>query len=228
MESIFQYGEKEIDYLRSRDRRMAEVIDKIGVVRRRVIPDVFAALVHSIVGQQISTKAHESIWRKVEETVGEVSPKNILAISPELLQSVGISFRKVEYIRDAARRFESGEFDVLSFDSMSDEQVIEKLTQLKGVGVWSAEMLMLFSMQRPDVLSFGDLAILRGLRMIYHHRRIDRRLFEKYRRRFSPCNSVASLYLWAVAGGAIEGMKDYAPKQKQNDKRKKQDNNKKV
>lgn len=207
---------------------MAEVIDKIGVVRRRVIPDVFAALVHSIVGQQISTKAHESIWRKVEERVGEVSPKNILAISPELLQSVGISFRKVEYIRDAARRFESGEFDVLSFDSMSDEQVIEKLTQLKGVGVWSAEMLMLFSMQRPDVLSFGDLAILRGLRMIYHHRRIDRRLFEKYRRRFSPCNSVASLYLWAVAGGAIEGMKDYAPKQKQNDKRKKQDNNKKV
>lgn len=228
MESIFQYGEKEIDYLRSRDPRMAEVIDKIGVVRRRVIPDVFAALVHSIVGQQISTKAHESIWRKVEETVGEVSPKNILAISPELLQSVGISFRKVEYIRDAARRFESGEFDVLSFDSMSDEQVIEKLTQLKGVGVWSAEMLMLFSMQRPDVLSFGDLAILRGLRMIYHHRRIDRRLFEKYRRCFSPCNSVASLYLWAVAGGAIEGMKDYAPKQKQNDKRKKQDNNKKV
>ena len=228
MESIFQYGEKEIDYLRSRDPRMAEVIDKIGVVRRRVIPDVFAALVHSIVGQQISTKAHESIWRKVEETVGEVSPKNILAISPELLQSVGISFRKVEYIRDAARRFESGEFDVLSFDSMSDEQVIEKLTQLKGVGVWSAEMLMLFSMQRPDVLSFGDLAILRGLRMIYHHRRIDRRLFEKYRRRFSPCNSVASLYLWAVAGGAIEGMKDYAPKQEQNDKRKKQDNNKKV
>lgn len=228
MESIFQYGEKEIDYLRSRDPRMAEVIDKIGVVRRRVIPDVFAALVHSIVGQQISTKAHESIWRKVEERVGEVSPKNILAISPELLQSVGISFRKVEYIRDAARRFESGEFDVLSFDSMSDEQVIEKLTQLKGVGVWSAEMLMLFSMQRPDVLSFGDLAILRGLRMIYHHRRIDRRLFEKYRRRFSPCNSVASLYLWAVAGGAIEGMKDYAPKQKQNDKRKKQDNNEKV
>lgn len=228
MESIFQYGEKEIDYLRSRDPRMAEVIDKIGVVRRRVIPDVFAALVHSIVGQQISTKAHESIWRKVEERVGEVSPKNILAISPELLQSVGISFRKIEYIRDAARRFESGEFDVLSFDSMSDEQVIEKLTQLKGVGVWSAEMLMLFSMRRQDVLSFGDLAILRGLRMIYHHRRIDRRLFEKYRRRFSPCNSVASLYLWAVAGGAIEGMKDYAPKQKQNDKRKKQDNNKKV
>lgn len=74
-------------------------------------------------------------------------------------------------------------------------------------------MLMLFSMQRPDVLSFGDFAIRRGLRMIYHHRELTRAQFEKYRRRFSPCGSVASLYIWAVAGGAIAGTKDFAPKQ---------------
>ncbi len=98
---------------------------------------------------------------------------------------------------------------------MSDDEVCARLSSLKGLGVWSAEMLMLFSMQRPDILSFGDLAIQRGLRMIYHHRKIERKLFEKYRRRFSPYNSVASLYIWAVAGGAIEGMKDYAPKKKQ-------------
>jgi len=73
-------------------------------------------------------------------------------------------------------------------------------------------MLMLFSMQRPDILSFGDLAILRGMRMLYHHRKITRQLFKKYRRRYSPYGSVASLYLWAIAGGAIVGMKDYAPK----------------
>lgn len=75
-------------------------------------------------------------------------------------------------------------------------------------------MLMLFSMQRPNILSYDDLAIQRGLRMVYHHRRIDRKLFEKYRRRYTPYGSVASLYLWAVAGGAIEGMKDYAPNKK--------------
>lgn len=98
---------------------------------------------------------------------------------------------------------------------MSDDEVCARLSSLKGLGVWSAEMLMLFSTQRPDILSFGDLAIQRGLRMIYHHRKIERKLFEKYRRRFSPYNSVASLYIWAVAGGAIEGMKDYAPKKKQ-------------
>ena len=75
-------------------------------------------------------------------------------------------------------------------------------------------MLMLFSMQRPDILSFGDLAILRGMRMLYRHRKITRELFEKYRRRYSPYGSVASLYLWAIAGGAIEGMKDYASQKK--------------
>lgn len=99
---------------------------------------------------------------------------------------------------------------------MTDNEVCNRLSSLKGLGTWSAEMLMLFSMQRPDILSFGDLAILRGLRMIYHHRRIDRKLFEKYRRRFSPYCSVASLYIWAVAGGAVEGMKDYAPKARKN------------
>ena len=97
---------------------------------------------------------------------------------------------------------------------MSDEEAVRRLASLKGIGVWTAEMILLFCLQRPDIFSYDDLAILRGLRMVYHHRKIDRKLFEKYRRRFSPCCSVASLYLWAVAGGAIPGMKDYAPKRK--------------
>lgn len=94
------------------------------------------------------------------------------------------------------------------------------MSALKGIGVWTAEMLMMFCMQRPDVFSFGDLAIHRGLRMLYHHRKIDKKLFEKYRRRFSPCGTAASLYLWAVAGGAIPEMKDYAPVGKKKEKEK--------
>ena len=84
---------------------------------------------------------------------------------------------------------------------MPDSEAIKRLVSLKGVGVWTAEMILLFCLQRPDIFSFDDLAIQRGLRMVYHHRKIDRKLFEKYRRRFSPYCSVASLYLWAVAGG---------------------------
>lgn len=95
---------------------------------------------------------------------------------------------------------------------MPDAEAIRALSSLKGIGVWTAEMILLFCLQRQDVFSFDDLAIQRGLRMVYHHRVITRQLFEKYRRRFSPYGSVASLYLWAVAGGAIAEMKDYAPK----------------
>lgn len=212
MEEYFNYGNKEIEYLKGRDKRLGEVIDRIGPIRRRVVPDLFAALVHSIVGQQISTKAHESIWQRFVEKLGDVTPDNILTVTADELQSVGISYRKVDYIRSAAEKIRSGEFDIGALTAMSDDEVCQRLVSLNGIGVWSAEMLMLFSMQRPDVLSFGDLAIHRGLRMIYHHSKIDRRLFEKYRRRFTPYGSVASLYLWAVAGGAIDGMKDYAPK----------------
>ena len=214
MENFFQYGETEIAYLKQADKRLAEVIDRIGKVERRVIPDLFAALVHSIVGQQISTKAHETIWGRIENALGKVTPEAIDRLSMEELQCFGITFKKAAYIRNATRKVMDGTFDIQALYTMDANEVCTRLSELDGIGVWSAEMLMLFSMQRPDILSFGDLAIQRGLRMVYHHRKITRELFEKYRRRFSPYNSVASLYLWAVAGGAIEGMKDYAPKNK--------------
>lgn len=219
MEQFFPYGEQEIAYLKSRDKRLGEVIDKVGMVKRRVIPDLFAALVHSIVGQQISTKAHETIWRKMTGAFGEVTPEKVLGLSPEELQAFGITFKKVDYIQSAARKIASGEFDIHALRTMSDAEVCAKLSELDGIGVWTAEMLMLHSLQRPDVLSFGDLAVQRGLRMLYHHRKITRPLFEKYRRRYSPYGSVACIYLWAVSAGAVEGLKDYAPKEK-NDGRK--------
>ena len=144
----------------------------------------------------------------------EVDAAHILAAGIEQLQPLGISYRKAEYITDFARKVQDGEFDLEGIWQKPDEDVIRELSALKGIGVWTAEMILLFCMQRPDVFSYDDLAIQRGLRMVYHHRKIDRKLFEKYRRRFSPYCSVASLYLWAAAGGAVPGLKDYAPKKK--------------
>jgi hypothetical protein len=95
--------------------------------------------------------------------------------------------------------------------TQSDAEVCKSLRQLDSIGVWTAGMPMLFSLFRPDIVRFGDLAILRGMRMLYHHRKITRALLEKYRRRYSPHGSVASLYHWATAGNAIDGMRDYAP-----------------
>ncbi len=208
----FEYGEKEISYLKSKDKKLAEVIEQIGHIDREVDTDIFSAVVHHIIGQQISTKAQATIWQRMQDKIGKVDASGILGAGVDELQSLGMTYRKVEYITDFATKVQNGKFDIEGIYEKSDEEVIEELSTLKGIGRWTAEMILLFCLQRPNVFSYDDLAILRGLRMIYHHRKIDKTLFEKYRRRFSPYCSVASLYLWAVSGGAIPEMKDYAPK----------------
>ena len=157
-------------------------------------------------------KAQKTIWQRMQDDLGVIDAETIQDAGIPKLQAYGMTFRKAEYLTDFAEKIKSGAFDLDAVWQMSDQEAIEALSSLKGIGVWTAEMILLFCMQRPDVFSYGDLAILRGLRMVYHHRKIDKKLFEKYRRRFSPYCSVASLYLWAVSGGAIPGMKDYALK----------------
>lgn len=208
----FQYDEKQTDYLKKKDKRLGEVIDKVGKIEREVDTDLFSSVVHHIVGQQISTKAQATIWQRMKDALGIINADTILAAGTGGLQSFGITFKKAEYITDFAEKVQNGAFDLEGIWTKPDDEAIAELSALKGIGVWTAEMILLFCMQRQNVLSYGDLAILRGMRMVYHHRKIDRKLFEKYRRRLSPYCSVASLYFWAVAGGAIPDMKDYAPK----------------
>ncbi len=208
----FRYGEREVEYLKSKCKKLAAVIDEIGMIKREIDKDLFSVVVSNIVGQQISSKAFETIWKRFKYNLGEVNADNILNAGSEKLHSFGISYKKAEYITDFANKIKNGELDLDSIWEKSDEEVIKELTSLKGIGAWTAEMLMLFCMERNNVFSYNDLAIQRGLRMVYHHRKITKPLFEKYRKRFSPYCSVASLYLWEVSGGRIEGMKDYAPK----------------
>ena len=207
----FQYGEEATDYLRRRDKRLGEVMDRVGHVCREVDGDLFSALVHHIVGQQISTKAQATVWRRMQEALGRVDPGTVLAAGEEGLRGLGISGRKAAYILELAEKVRSGELDLEALEEKEDGEVVRELTALRGVGRWTAEMLLLFCLERPDVLSYDDLAIQRGLRMVYRHRRITRALYEKYRRRYSPWGSVASLYLWAAAGGALPELTDPAP-----------------
>ena len=208
----FEYGKTETSYLCNKDARLKDVIERIGHVDRNVDPDLFSSVVHHIIGQQISTKAQATIWLRIRNELGVVNAESILDAAPEQLQSLGLTFRKVDYIRDFSRKVHSGEFDLEAVKTMSDEDAIQALVALRGIGVWTAEMILLFCLQRPNILSYDDLAIQRGLRMVYHHRNITRKLFEKHRRRFSPYCSTASIYLWAVSGGAIPEMKDFKPK----------------
>ena len=215
----FAYGTKETDYLSCKDKRLAAAIAQIGPIEREVDTDLFAAVVHHIIGQQISMKAQATIWQRMRDALGEVNAESILAAGVPELQALGMTFRKAEYITDLAQKARDGAFDLDGIWQKTDGEVIRELSSLKGVGIWTAEMILLFCMQRPDVFSYDDLAIQRGLRMLYHHRSIDRKRFEIYRRRFSPYGSVASLYLWAVAGGAIPELKDHNPKKSVEGKR---------
>lgn len=207
----FTYGEVEIKYLKRKDKRLAWAIEQIGQVKRKLDDNIFAAVVRHIVGQQISSKAQATVWARVEATFTPLDAANIAAATPEQLQAIGMSRRKAEYIKDFARKVVTSEFDLQAVQQMTDEEAISALSSLKGIGRWTAEMILLFCLARPDVLSFDDLAIQRGLRMLYHHKTITRALFTKYQKRYSPYGSTAAIYLWAIAGGAIEGMKDYAP-----------------
>ena len=211
MSKIFIYGEKEIEYLKSVDPALGAIIDEIGPIERPVISDLFTALIHSIVGQQISSKAMATVWKRFEERFPDITPKAVDEGSLEEIQQLGMSMRKANYIKEATAKVVSGELDIEELYTLSEEEVIEKLSSLHGVGVWTAEMIMIFCMQRPNIMSYGDLAILRGLRMLYRHKKIDKKLFQRYKRRYTPYASVASLYLWEVSGGACN-LKDYAPK----------------
>jgi len=175
---------------------------------------LFEALVISIVGQQISAKAAVTVWARISELANPVNADKIASVPVEELQKCGISVRKASYIKEIANTVLSGDLDLDALYDMTDSEVCKRLSQIRGIGVWTAEMLLTFSMQRPDIMSWDDLAIHRGLRMLYRHRKITPALFAKYKRRYSPHGTVASLYLWAIAGGACPELTDPAQKKR--------------
>lgn len=216
MTRYFEYGDEEVEYLKSRDKKLAAAIEAVGHVKREMSEgDLFESVVNNIVGQQISSAALATVWSRLKTGLGEITPDAICRASVDELQSCGITYKKAGYIKGFAEKVQSGDFDIDAVEHMSDSEAIAALSSLPGIGTWTAEMLLLFNLGRPDILSFGDLAIHRGMRMVYHHRKVTRKMFERYRRRYSPYGSVASLYLWAVSHGGVPGFeRDFAPKSK--------------
>ena len=195
----FQYGEKEVAYLKSRDHDLAKVIDRLGHLDRPVNHDLFSALVYHMIGQQISTKAHHTIWQRMNDVLGNIDAKSLLEAGRDRIQSFGLTFRKTDHILNLAQKVNDHEIQLEAFPYQSDEVIIQTLTALPGIGIWTAQMLLLHGLERKDVLSYHDLAILRGMRLVYQCPKIDKPQFDKYRARLSPYGSVASIYFWAVA-----------------------------
>ena len=197
--NYFQYGEKEIEYLKKKDKKLSRVIDEIGHIKRGINTDPFSAIIESIIGQQISTKAAVTVNARFKTNVGEITPENIKNKSLREIQRCGMSLRKAGYIKGVADAALSGQVDFNSLHLLSDEEIIRKLSSLSGVGVWTAEMILIFSLNRMDVISFNDLAIRRGMMKLYGHKELPKDRFAKYKKRYSPYASVASLYLWVIS-----------------------------
>ncbi|MCW9688518.1 DNA-3-methyladenine glycosylase family protein [Proteus terrae] len=196
----FQYGETEINTLKKCDKRLAELIERMGKIKRLLTPDLFTALVKNIIEQQISVSAAITVnQRLLELCEGIYTPERIAKLSEQEIQQCGMTMRKAGYIIGIAEAVISGKLNLNKIPNMTDKEVIDTLIQLKGIGVWTAEMLLISSLNRPDILSWGDLAIQRGIMRLYRHKTLDKIRFERYRKRYSPYGSTASLYLWALS-----------------------------
>jgi DNA-3-methyladenine glycosylase II len=162
-----EYWDKACADLVKRDRILKKLIPKFGPVHLINRDDPFTTLARSVVGQQISVTAAQAIWKRVEGACPTLAPQQFIKVGPVKLQSCGLSKRKSEYILDVAQHFVSGALHVDSWTSMEDEAVIAELTQIRGIGRWTAEMFLIFNLSRPDVLPLDDLGLIQAISVNY-------------------------------------------------------------
>jgi len=201
---IIAVSEQEASLLIEKEPRLQGVIEQSGLLSRgRQGYDFFSDLLSSIVSQQLSIRVAEVIWGRFKELFSVLTPAAVLSAENDYIRSAGLSRRKVEYIKCAAEAVDSGALLIASFPDMEDEEVIAELVKLRGIGRWTAEMLLIFTLNRRNVLSIGDLGIRKALQCLYGDKPDFREIFQ----RFSPCCTALSLYLWELAGN----IKGYFP-----------------
>lgn len=187
-----------------KDPILGPIVENVGSYAIQFHEPTFAALVGSIVSQQLSTKVAKVIFGRLKAAVpdGNPTPENILKLRPAKMRSLGLSTRKVEYIREIARHTRAGTLDFEALREMDDTAVIECLTKVKGVGVWTAHMFLMFALQRPDVLAVGDLGIRVAIKKAYGLDQLPKpEEIEKLAIGWRPYRSAACWYLWKSIDG---------------------------
>ena len=200
MTTFFIYNQLETNFLSERDPKMGSLIQKFGQIERKTLPDLFEALINSIVAQQISSKAAQTVYARLVDKCGIITPINLNKLTDIDIQTCGMSMRKAINIKKATQAVLSGKLEIEKLNELKDTEVISILSELDGIGIWTAEMLMIFSMQRKDILSYSDLAIRRAICILHNVEKISKLQFEHFKTLYSPYGSVASLYLWKLAG----------------------------
>ncbi|HXW93029.1 MAG TPA: DNA-3-methyladenine glycosylase [Terriglobales bacterium] len=189
---------KAITHLKRADPVLARLIDRIGPCRMEYGPAEFHSLAEAIVYQQLNGKAAVRIFERLTALAGQpLSPRGILELSDDQMRSVGLSKQKSSYLRDLAERTRQGQLDFSQLADLSDEEVIAHLTQVKGVGVWTAQMFLMFTLQRPNVLPTGDFGVQSAIKRHYRKRHLPTPAeINKIARPWEPYRTVACWYLW--------------------------------
>ena len=196
---------KVVAALREADPVMARLVDEHAVVVRRDLKrerpgDAYGALLRSIVGQQLSTKAARTIYGRMTDLFDghAPTPQQLLDVDPERIRAAGLSYGKISYLRDLAAHVEDGSLELERLPELTDEEVTAQLTAIKGLGQWTADMFLMFHLGRPDILPVGDLGIRRAVQVEYRMRKLpDAKRLEKVGRPWRPYRTLACLFLWS-------------------------------
>ena len=201
---------KVLSALREADPVMARLVDGHAKevrrdLRRERPGDAYGALLRSIVGQQLSTKAASTIYGRMTDLFDghAPTPRQLLAIDPEKIRAAGLSYGKISYLRDLATHVEDGSLELERLPDLSDEEVSAQLTAIKGLGQWTADMFMMFHLGRPDILPVGDLGIRRAAQVEYRMRKLpDSKRLENVAKPWRPYRTLACLFLWSSLDNA--------------------------
>ena len=195
------YWDEACKHLARRDRVMKKLIPRFGEARLQSRGDAFTTLARSIVGQQISVKAAQSVWDRfaqlVDGSTTKLPPADVLKLKTDSMRGAGLSARKVEYLKDLASHFSEGTVHVRQWQQMDDEAIIEELVAIRGIGRWTAEMFLIFHLMRPNVLPVDDLGLIKGISVNYFSGEpVTRVEAREVGDAWAPYRSVATWYIW--------------------------------
>lgn len=190
---------KDAEKVLSKDKYIGLLIKKYGhcEIEVRKKGDYFVSLVRAITGQQLSVKAAKTIFERLEKKLVKITPKNILAKKDEELREQGLSWAKIKYVKDLAERTLDGRLKVNKLDKLSDEEILTELTAVKGIGRWTAEMFLMFTLGRPDIFPIDDLGIKNGMKRLLE-KELDPEKLVKFAQRWKPYRTLASWYIWEL------------------------------
>jgi len=191
------YWEEACRHLAKKDRVMKRLIPQFGDACLQSRGDAFTTLARSIVGQQISVKAAQTVWDRFEKLPRKLTAANVLKLKVDDMRAAGLSARKIEYLVDLALHFDSGAVHVKAWESMDDEAIIAELVAIRGIGRWTAEMFLIFHLMRPDVLPLDDIGLINGISQNYFSGDpVSRSDAREVADAWAPYRSVATWYIW--------------------------------